>query len=326
MAESDREQTRARLASGHRPRAAPRTRSRSIRPSSPRRFVGESDAGHAALIAALRAPQLAGTHHLRGGAERSRNAGLRTVRLVPITAKAPCKPLSRNLRRLPVRRDRLDTARATRAASRRQQARSAGTSTATSSAAAASTSAKKFMPDGLSKIDAAAVPDGRRGALPARRSRAAPTPTCSRLVERFIGAKMLEISEGHWLGDQVALEALVRLTDEELEAPGAVPPPRAMAAERHAGRLSLHAASPTTSPAQCSASRPGPVLALTLDIELFSQAHYRVEHRARHRALGRCGRTSSCSTGRKSRSTRSSTSSSGGASTRAARRPSASRA
>jgi hypothetical protein len=27
------------------------------------------------------------------------------------------------------------------------------------------------------------------------------------LVERFIGAKVLEISRGHWLGDQVALEA-----------------------------------------------------------------------------------------------------------------------
>src|SRR5947208_3007238 len=37
------------------------------------------------------------------------------------------------------------------------------------------------------------------------------------LVERFIGAKMLEVSRDHWLGDQVALEALVRFTDEELK-------------------------------------------------------------------------------------------------------------
>src|SRR6266850_3277966 len=37
------------------------------------------------------------------------------------------------------------------------------------------------------------------------------------LVERFIGAKVLEISRDHWLGDQVALEALVRFTDEELK-------------------------------------------------------------------------------------------------------------
>ena len=37
------------------------------------------------------------------------------------------------------------------------------------------------------------------------------------LVERFIGAKMLEVSRDHWFGDQVALEALVRFTDEEMK-------------------------------------------------------------------------------------------------------------
>ena len=37
------------------------------------------------------------------------------------------------------------------------------------------------------------------------------------LAERFIGAKMLEMSREHALGDQVALEALVRFTDEELK-------------------------------------------------------------------------------------------------------------
>ena len=37
------------------------------------------------------------------------------------------------------------------------------------------------------------------------------------LVERFIGAKMLEVSRDHWLGDQTALEAIVRFTDEELK-------------------------------------------------------------------------------------------------------------
>ena len=37
------------------------------------------------------------------------------------------------------------------------------------------------------------------------------------LVERFIGAKMLELSRDHWLGDQNALEALVRFTEEELK-------------------------------------------------------------------------------------------------------------
>ena len=37
------------------------------------------------------------------------------------------------------------------------------------------------------------------------------------LVERFINAKVLEISRDHWLGDQTALEALVRFSDEELK-------------------------------------------------------------------------------------------------------------
>ena len=37
------------------------------------------------------------------------------------------------------------------------------------------------------------------------------------LVERFINCKVLELSQHHWTGDQVALEALVRFSDEELK-------------------------------------------------------------------------------------------------------------
>src|SRR4029079_9634837 len=37
------------------------------------------------------------------------------------------------------------------------------------------------------------------------------------LVERFISAKVLDISREHWFGDQVALEALVRMGDEEIK-------------------------------------------------------------------------------------------------------------
>ena len=62
------------------------------------------------------------------------------------------------------------------------------------------------------------------------------------LVERFIGAKMLEISRGHWLGDQVALEALVRLTDEELKHQELFRRLETMMAAGHARRLPLPAA------------------------------------------------------------------------------------
>jgi hypothetical protein len=36
-------------------------------------------------------------------------------------------------------------------------------------------------------------------------------------VERFITSKILETTRDHWLGDQAALEALIRFSDEELK-------------------------------------------------------------------------------------------------------------
>jgi hypothetical protein len=37
------------------------------------------------------------------------------------------------------------------------------------------------------------------------------------VIERYINAKILELTHEHWFGDQVALEALVRFSDEELK-------------------------------------------------------------------------------------------------------------
>jgi hypothetical protein len=94
------------------------------------------------------------------------------------------------------------------------------------------------------------------------------------LVERFIGAKMLELSRAHWLGDQVALEAVVRFADEELKhqalfrrveqmiAPG-MPPGYEFTADPDAVAGAVLAASSWA------------VLALTCHIELFTQVHYR---------------------------------------------------
>ena len=94
------------------------------------------------------------------------------------------------------------------------------------------------------------------------------------LVERFIAAKMLEISREHGLGDQVALEALVRMTDEEIKHQelfrrledimvADMPPGYRPAAEPNAV---AHAV---------LAKGTWAVLALTLHIELFTQVHYR---------------------------------------------------
>jgi hypothetical protein len=76
--------------------------------------------------------------------------------------------------------------------------------------------AHKFLPDGLSQA-------GRLPFLTAREQvlfsqvQGRTYANMFGLVERFIGAKMLESSQHHWLGDQTALEALVRFSDEELK-------------------------------------------------------------------------------------------------------------
>jgi len=94
------------------------------------------------------------------------------------------------------------------------------------------------------------------------------------MVERFVGAKMLEISREHSLGDQTALEALVRFTDEELkhqelfrkleEMMGACMP----AGYRFAPQ-------PNVVAGLVLGRSTWAVLALTCLIELFTLAHYR---------------------------------------------------
>src|SRR6266568_1352722 len=73
---------------------------------------------------------------------------------------------------------------------------------------------KKFLPDGLSFVDRVPfLAASERHLLSQIQGRS--YANIFGLVERFIGAKILEVSRDHSLGDQSALEALVRFTDEE---------------------------------------------------------------------------------------------------------------
>ncbi len=132
---------------------------------------------------------------------------------------------------------------------------------------------RPFLPDGLSKV--AQLPflgsDEKRlfSQLQGRTY-----ANMFALVERFIGAKALEISRGHWLGDQTALEALVRLTDEELKHQELFRRMETMMAPGMPGGYRFAAQPNDVAQAVLSASTWA-VLALTTDIELFSQAHYR---------------------------------------------------
>ena len=94
------------------------------------------------------------------------------------------------------------------------------------------------------------------------------------LVERFIGAKVLELSRDHWLGDQVALEALVRFGDEELKHQALFRRVEALTGEVMPPAYSF-AWDPNAVAAAVLSKTSWAVLALTLHIELFTQSHYR---------------------------------------------------
>ena len=94
------------------------------------------------------------------------------------------------------------------------------------------------------------------------------------LVERFIAAKAMELGHAQAFDDQVALEALVRMTDEELKHQELFRRLEAMmAADMPAGYVMT--AEPNAVAHAVLATSTWAVLALTLHIELFTQAHYR---------------------------------------------------
>jgi hypothetical protein len=132
---------------------------------------------------------------------------------------------------------------------------------------------KKFLPDGLSKVAELpflSAPEKRLLSQIQGRTYA----NVFGLVERFIGAKILEVSREHWLGDQVALEALVRFTDEELKHQEMFRRLEQMAgAGMPAGYQFLP--QPNDVANAVLAASTWAVLGLTCDIELFTQAHYR---------------------------------------------------
>ena len=94
------------------------------------------------------------------------------------------------------------------------------------------------------------------------------------LVERFINAKVLELSQHHFLGDQVALEALVRFSDEELKHQELFRRMEQLAAQgMPEGYRFLP--EPNDVARVVLARSSWSVLALTCHIELFTLAHYK---------------------------------------------------
>jgi len=132
---------------------------------------------------------------------------------------------------------------------------------------------KKFLPDGLSKLNELTfITSAEHRFLSQIQGRT--YANIFGLVERFIGAKVLELSRDHWLGDQVALEALVRFTDEELKHQELFRRLERMTAAGMPEGYDFKPQPNDVASAVLSKSTWA-VLGLTLDIELFTQAHYR---------------------------------------------------
>jgi hypothetical protein len=132
---------------------------------------------------------------------------------------------------------------------------------------------QKFMPDGLSKVhelDFLTPAEQRYVSQIQGRTYA----NIFGLVERFINAKVLELSREHWLGDQVALEGLVRFSDEELKHQALFRRiEHLVGAQMPAGYTFLP--QPNDVATAVLSKSTWAVLALTLDIELFTLLHYR---------------------------------------------------
>ena len=132
---------------------------------------------------------------------------------------------------------------------------------------------RKFLPDGISKVNELeflAADERRQLSQIQGRTYA----NMFGLVERYIGAKILEVSRDYWLGDQVKLEALVRFTDEELKHQELFRRIERLAADgMPEGYRFLP--QPNEVASAVLGKSTWAVLGLTCFIELFTQAHYR---------------------------------------------------
>ena len=132
---------------------------------------------------------------------------------------------------------------------------------------------KKFLPDGISKVgELEFLGEPERRLLSQIQGRT--YANMFGLVERFIDAKMLEVTRTHWFGDQIKLEALVRFCDEELKHQELFRlSERMSAAELPDGYAFVP--QPNDVASAVLSKSTWAVLALTCHIELFTQAHYR---------------------------------------------------
>jgi hypothetical protein len=132
---------------------------------------------------------------------------------------------------------------------------------------------QKFLPDGLSRVhEVEWLTKSERRFLSQVQGRT--YANLFGVCERFINAKVLELTRDHWLGDQVALESLIRFSDEELKHQELFLRIEQMVGESMpAGYKSV--ADPDEVALAVLSKSTWAVLALTCHIELFTLQHFR---------------------------------------------------
>lgn len=132
---------------------------------------------------------------------------------------------------------------------------------------------KKFLPDGISKVDQFTFLNAEQKKYLSQ-IQGRTYANMFGFVERFITAKILEITRDHWLDDQVALEALVRFCDEELKHQELFRRIEPMMAEGMPEGYHF-LSDPNQVAAAVLENSTWAVLGLILEIELFTQEHYK---------------------------------------------------
>src|SRR6266480_3614822 len=133
--------------------------------------------------------------------------------------------------------------------------------------------ADKFLPDGLTRAERFTTLSPREKRFVSQ-IQGRTYANIFGLVERFINAKVLELCGDYVLGDQVALEAMVRFSDEELKHQALFRRIEAMMGEVLPDGYHFDFVPESVARAVLGKSTWA-VLGLTLDIELFTQLHYR---------------------------------------------------
>ena len=132
---------------------------------------------------------------------------------------------------------------------------------------------QKFLPDGISKVEQLQfLNDDEKRLLSQIQGRT--YANMFGFVERFITAKVLETTRDHWLGNQTALEALIRFSDEELKHQELFRRIETMMADGMPEGYKF-LPDPDAVAAAVLKNSTWAVLALILEIELFTQEHYK---------------------------------------------------